>query len=237
MSSQTMDVLIFYDTETTGTQIERDRIIEIAAYNSVTDESFLTYVNPEIPIPDEASKIHGITTDAVLSAPKFPEAYEGFRKFCGEDSILVAHNNDGFDFPLLGKECRRHSLEPLTNRTIDSLKWAQKYRPDLPKHNLQYLRQVYGFAENQAHRALDDVVILHKVFTSLIGDLPPQQVLDLLQQSYHPKVFKMPFGKYKGQPLVDIPKSYFEWLENQGALDKPENKDIKAAIALLHQPT
>ncbi|SPN73544.1 DNA polymerase III polC-type,DNA polymerase III subunit epsilon,Uncharacterized protein conserved in bacteria,DNA polymerase III, alpha subunit, Gram-positive type,Exonuclease [Chlamydia serpentis] len=232
-----MDVLIFYDTETTGTQIEKDRVIEIAAYNSVTQESFLTYVNPEIPIPEEASKIHGITTDMVISAPTFPEAYEGFRKFCGNSSILVAHNNDAFDFPLLAKECLRHSLEPLTNRTIDSLKWARKYRPDLPKHNLQYLRQVYGFCENQAHRALDDVIILQKVFSALTGDLQPNQILNLLKENYHPKIFKMPFGKYKGQPLVDIPRSYFEWLENQGALDKPENKNIKAAIDLLHQPT
>ncbi|WP_201456822.1 putative quorum-sensing-regulated virulence factor [Chlamydia sp. 17-3921] len=231
-----MSALIFYDTETTGTQIDKDRVIEIAAYNSSTRESFVTYVNPEIPVPEEASKIHGITTSMVTSAPTFPEAFRKFKEFCGDSSILVAHNNDGFDFPLLGKECRRHSLEPLSLRSIDSLKWAKKYRPDLPKHNLQYLRQVYGFAENQAHRALDDVIILYKVFTVLVGDLQPEQILSLLEESCHPKIFRMPFGKYKGKALTEIPNSYLAWLENQGALDKPENKDIKAAIALLNQP-
>ncbi|ANH79142.1 putative quorum-sensing-regulated virulence factor [Candidatus Chlamydia sanziniae] len=228
-----MTLLVFYDTETTGTQIDKDRIIEIAAYNGSTGESFVTYVNPDIPIPEEASKIHGITTETVLSAPKFPEAYENFKQFCGSTCILVAHNNDAFDLPLITRECRRHSLEPLTNRTVDSLKWAQKYRPDLPKHSLQYLRQVYGIAENQAHRALDDVIILYKVFRAMIGDLEGEQVFNLLQENCHPKVFKMPFGKYRGKTLTEIPASYFAWLESQGALDKPENKDIKVAIALL----
>ncbi|MEF9519875.1 DUF3820 family protein [Chlamydia crocodili] len=228
-----MTALIFYDTETTGTQIDKDRIIEIAAYNNATKESFVTYVNPEIPIPEEASKIHGITTSTVTSAPKFPEAYKQFCDFCGNEAVLVAHNNDSFDFPLLEKECRRHSLEPLSLRTIDSLKWAQKYRPDLPKHNLQYLRQVYGFAENQAHRALDDVITLHNVFSALIGDLSAEQVLALMEESRHPKAFKMPFGKYRGKPLTEVPASYIQWLENQGNLDK----DMKAAIDLMKQMT
>ncbi|EPP35026.1 exonuclease, DNA polymerase III, epsilon subunit family domain protein [Chlamydia ibidis] len=232
-----MSVLIFYDTETTGTQIERDRVVEIAAYNSITQESFVTYVNPEIPIPEDASKIHGITTEMVTSAPKFSEMYEKFISFCGPDSILVAHNNDNFDYPLLQKECRRHSLPPLDLPSIDSLKWAQKYRPDLPKHNLQYLRQVYGFEDNQAHRALDDVITLHRVFSALTGDLQPQQIIELMSARCHPKVFKMPFGKYRGKPITEVPASYISWLEQQGALDKPENKDVKAAIDSLKQPT
>lgn len=226
-----MTALIFYDTETTGTQIDKDRVVEIAAFNSVTQQSFVTYVNPEIPIPEEASKIHGITDATVASSPKFPEAYRQFRDFCGNDSILVAHNNDSFDFPLLEKECRRHSLNPLELRTIDSLKWAQKYRPDLPKHNLQYLRQVYGLSENQAHRALDDVITLYNVFSALIGDLSAEQVFSLMQNNYHPKVFKMPFGKYKGKPLTEVPSSYIQWLENQGNLDK----DMQAAIQLMKE--
>ncbi|EPP37471.1 DNA polymerase III PolC-type [Chlamydia avium] len=226
-----MTALIFYDTETTGTQIDKDRVIEIAAFNNITKQSFVTYVNPEIPIPEEASKIHGITDSTVASSPKFPEAYGQFRDFCGNNAILVAHNNDSFDFPLLEKECRRHSLEILELRTIDSLKWAQKYRPDLPKHNLQYLRQVYGFSENQAHRALDDVITLYNVFSALIGDLSVEQVFSLTQNNCNPKVFKMPFGKYKGKPLTEVPVSYIQWLENQGNLDK----DMQSAIQLMKQ--
>lgn len=228
-----MTALIFYDTETTGTHIEKDRIVEIAAFHGVTKESFVTYVNPQVTIPEEASKIHGITDAMVASAPAFPEAFAQFHAFCGDEAILVAHNNDNFDFPLLGKECQRHHLTLTPWRTIDSLKWAQKYRPDLPKHNLQYLRQVYGFAENRAHRALDDVMILYHVFSALTGDLSPEQIFTLTQEKPHPKVFKMPFGKYKGKALTEIPASYIQWLEKQDSLDK----DLLAAIHSMKQTT
>ena len=230
-----MPDLIFYDTETTGTQIDKDRIVEIAAYNGTTGASFQTLVNPEIPIPAEATKIHGITTAEVADAPKFPEAYRQFSEFCGTDNILVAHNNNSFDYPLLLRECHRHGLPEPKLRTIDSLKCAKKYRTDLPQHSLQYLRQVYGFEENQAHRALDDVITLHRVFSALVGDLSPDQIYDLLNETCHPRIFKMPFGKYKGKPLSEVPSSYIAWLQKGDYLLQPENKEIKAAIEAYQQ--
>lgn len=230
-----MPALIFYDTETTGTQIDKDRIVELAAYNGTTSESFQTLVNPEIPIPAEATKIHGITTAEVADAPRFPEAYQKFIEFCGTDNILVAHNNNAFDYPLLVRECRRHGLSEPQLRTIDSLKWAKKYRTDLPQHSLQYLRQVYGFEENQAHRALDDVITLYRVFSALVGDLSPDQIYDLLNETCHPRIFKMPFGKYKGKPLSEVPSSYIAWLQKGDYLLQPENKEVKAAIEAYQQ--
>lgn len=230
-----MTAFIFYDTETTGTQIDKDRVVEIAAYNGKTEETFVSYINPEIPIPKDASDIHGITTEMVVSSPLFPEVFEKFRAFCGSQAVLVAHNNDHFDQPLLEKECLRHGIAFLNCEFIDSLKWAQKYRPDLPKHNLQYLRQVYGFEENRAHRALDDVMILYQVFSALIGDLEPEQVIALIKETPHLKSFKMPFGKYRGKLLTEVPDSYITWLESQDLIDKPENKAIKAAIDALKQ--
>lgn len=224
---------IFYDTETTGTQIDKDRVIEIAAYNSSSGESFVSYVNPEIPIPEDASKIHGIYQDMVVDAPKFPEVFQRFREFCGADCMLVAHNNDGFDLPLLNRECQRHSVAPLSFRSIDSLKWAKKYRPDLPKHNLQYLRQVYGIEENRAHRALDDVLTLHKVFSALIGDLSSEQVFTLLNEAPPPAAFRMPFGKHAGKLISEIPASYIAWLESSDILQSPDNQALKEAILSL----
>lgn len=225
-----MQTLIFYDTETTGTNTEKDRVIEIAAYNGSTGESFSSYINPGIPIPKEASNIHGITDDMVSSSPTFPVVFEQFAAFCGSDSVLVAHNNYNFDYPLLLKECQRHSLPLFQRSMIDSLKWAQKYRADLPKHTLQYLAQVYGYTVTQTHRALDDVLLLHKIFSILTGDLTPNQIIALLNETAHPKVFKMPFGKYRGKPLTEVPQSYLKWLEDQGALDKVENKELKEII-------
>jgi DNA polymerase III subunit epsilon len=114
---------------------------------------------------------------------------------------------------------------------IDTLKWARKYRYDLPRHTLQSLREVYGIAANQAHRALDDVQVLYQVFSQMIDDLPIEQILNLLSQKT--QVTRMPFGKHQGKPLSEVPKNYVLWLRENGALDKPENSALKEAFQSL----
>lgn len=224
---------IYYDTETTGVRSQVDRIIEIAAYDPVLDRTFEMLINPGIPIPSEASAIHHITDEMVTSAPSFKEVGAEFVAFCEGDVALIAHNNDGFDRHFLAKECERHELTLPDFPMIDSLKWARKYRPDLPRHSLQYLRQLFGIEENNAHRALDDVVVLHSVFSLMIDDLSIETVLTLLGDAL-PEV--MPFGKHQGKPLDKIPPDYLKWLREQGALDKPENADLKAAFEKIGKP-
>ncbi|MBM3192489.1 MAG: DNA polymerase III subunit epsilon, partial [Chlamydiae bacterium] len=56
---------IYYDTETTGVKSDKDRIVEIAAYDPYEEKTFVSLVNPGIPIPLEASQIHHITDDMV----------------------------------------------------------------------------------------------------------------------------------------------------------------------------
>lgn len=219
---------IYYDTETTGTRPQVDRIVEIAAYDPLRDVTFESFVNPQIPIPEEAAKIHGITDDMVASAPLFKDVGEKFIEFCGSDCVLIAHNNDNFDRHFLDEESKRHGIEFPSWPMVDTLKWARKYRPDLPKHSLQYLRTVYGIEENRAHRALDDVIVLHQVFSEMIDDLTMDQVLVLLEAPL--EVETMPFGKYQGRPLSEVPRDYVKWLEKQGAFEKPENKDLKQAL-------
>ena len=115
-----------------------------------------------------------------------------------------------------------------TWRYIDTLKWSRKYRPDLPRHSLQFLRELHGLPPNNAHRALDDVIILHQVFTQMIDDLSIDTVYKLLSQTT--LLRSMPFGKFKGQPLAEMPKSYISWLAQSGAFDKPENADLKRSL-------
>ncbi|MEZ5315734.1 MAG: DUF3820 family protein [Chlamydiales bacterium] len=223
---------MYYDTETTGIRPDKDRIVEIAAYDPTTERTFSKLVNPGIPIPKEASDIHGITNDMVAQAPSFAEVGNAFLAFCNEDTILVAHNNENFDKHFLIQEFKRNQIELLNYDMVDSLKWARKYRPDLPRHNLQFLRQIYGFNMNNAHRALDDVMTLYQIFTVMIDDLLPEIVLDLLDEEK--KSDTMPFGKYQGKPLSEVPVSYLKWLKNQGAFDKPENTELKSAIEKMH---
>lgn len=175
---------LFYDTETTGLQPDQDRIIEIAAYDPINGRTFSRLINPGIPIPLEATNIHGITDQMVADAPSFAEIGAEFVAFCRDEAVLIAHNNDAFDRHFLVAEGKRAKIEWPEWPMIDSLKWARKYRPDLPRHSLQFLRKIYGIEENNAHRALDDVVVLHQVFAAMTDDLPIDKVLELLYRPH-----------------------------------------------------
>ena len=215
---------IYYDTETTGVKAERDRIIEIAAYDPVLNRTFEKLINPGIPIPAEATAIHNISNEMVQDKPDFSVVGKEFIEFCEGDVVLIAHNNDGFDMHFLRHEFGRHDLEMPKWAFLDTLKWARRYRPDLPRHTLQFLREIYQIAANNAHRALDDVVVLHQVFSYMIDDLDIDTVFNLLNKPR--ELQHMPFGKYQGKLLKDVPQDYLKWLKGTGAFDKPENKEL-----------
>lgn len=226
---------IFYDTETTGTRPGKDRIIEIAAFEPGSGEglekSFCTFTNPECPIPAESTAITGISDEMVARAPLIGPALTQFQEFCSGDVVLVAHNNDAFDKLFLEAEFQRAGIKMPEWTYVDSLKWSRKYRSDLPRHSLQSLREVYGIASNQAHRALDDCIVLHQVFSRMVDDLTIEQILDLLSKT--PKIVRMPFGKHAGKSLSEVPKEYLTWLAGSGALDKPENANLRDTLQKL----
>ena len=226
---------IFYDTETTGLKAEKDRIVEIAAYDPLKEAYFEELINPNCPIPAEASAVHKITDEMVASAPSFTEVSQKFIDFCQGDAILVAHNNDNFDIHFLRHEFLRSQIPMPSWKFLDSLKWARRYRNDLPRHTLQFLREIYGIAANNAHRALDDVIVLQKVFQMMTGDLSVSEIYHLLNKRSHfakaPEV--MPFGKHQGVALEKVPKHYVKWLGENGVFDKPENELLKAAFTKL----
>lgn len=223
---------IFYDTETTGTRPDKDRIVEIAAFDPTLNRTFEMLVNPGISIPKEASSVHGISDEMVKDAPSFAEIGKEFISFCEGDVVLVAHNNDAFDQLFLQHEFSRHSLSMPSWAYFDTLKWARRYRTDLPRHALQFLREAYGIEANNAHRALDDVIVLHQVYSFMTDDLTIEQAMQLLNT---PKVMQhMPFGKHQGKPLKEVPKDYVAWLAGSGAFDKDENQDLKKRFIELN---
>jgi DNA polymerase-3 subunit epsilon len=222
---------IYYDTETTGIRHDKDRIIELAAYDPYRDKSFCKLINPKQPIPAEATAIHKITDEMVADAPTFDEIIPEFLEFCEGDTVLIAHNNDAFDLLFIRAEFGRSSIAMPNWTFLDTLKWARKYRPDLPRHSLQFLREIYGFPANNAHRALDDVIVLHQVFSVMIDDLPLETALSLLKTPA--KVNSMPFGKHQGKPLDKVPKDYVAWLDKTGAFEKAENSPLRDAFQKL----
>lgn len=222
---------IYYDTETTGIRPASDEIIELAAYDPDRDRTFDELINPGCPIPAEATAVHKITDEMVAEKPSFAEVGQRFIEWCDGDVILVAHNNDKFDLPFLKASFERHGLDMPQWRFFDTLKWSRRYRPDLPRHALQVLREVYGVEANNAHRALDDVKVLYDVFSQMVDDLPIEKALELLYEKRD--THRMPFGKHRGKPLDQVPADYLRWLASSGALDKPDNVELREKVEAM----
>lgn len=105
--------VVFLDLETTGINIVTDRIVEIALLKinlDGTEEEKLLRINPEMPIPEEASSIHGIYDEDVKDAPTFKEVAKTLAKFL-EGCDLAGFNSNRFDIPLLAEEFLRAEID------------------------------------------------------------------------------------------------------------------------------
>jgi len=115
--------ICFFDLETTGVDVARDRIVEIAilkVFPNGNKESKTWLVNPERPIPEASTKIHGITDEKVANEPTFKELAPLVYQMI-KDSDLAGFNSDRFDIPLLAEELLRAGVDfDLGNRvTVD----------------------------------------------------------------------------------------------------------------------
>ena len=105
--------IVFLDLETTGINIVTDRIVEIALLKINLDgseESKELRINPQMPIPEKSSKIHGIYDDDVKNAPTFKEVAKILAKFM-EGCDLAGFNSNRFDIPLLAEEFLRADVD------------------------------------------------------------------------------------------------------------------------------
>ena len=105
--------LVFLDLETTGINIVTDRIVEIALLKIHPDgreEEKEMRINPEMPIPKESSRIHGIYDEDIKDAPTFKEVAKSLAKFL-EGADLAGFNSNRFDIPLLAEEFLRVDVD------------------------------------------------------------------------------------------------------------------------------
>ena len=99
--------ICFFDLETTGISITKDRIVEISILKVNPDgseEKKTWLVNPEMPIPSVVTAIHGITDEKVANEPTFNELAKEVHSWI-KDSDLGGFNSNRFDIPLLQKKC------------------------------------------------------------------------------------------------------------------------------------
>jgi superfamily I DNA/RNA helicase len=153
------------DIETTGNDVTRDEIVEIAAVrvrNGRIVDEMRSFVKASEPISAGAFDTHGISEHDVIDAPTFAEIWPKFREFCSSD-VVVAHNGHNFDFPIL----RRMAGEPefAGIYTYDTLVLARELRTD--SASLSNLARVYKIPPGRAHHALDDTRTLARVFLEL----------------------------------------------------------------------
>jgi len=105
--------IVFLDLETTGLNISKDRIVDITllkVHPGGREESKTRLINPEMPIPEEVIKIHGITDDKVVNEPKFRQIAKSFKEFLN-DCDICGFNIKRFDIPMLEVEFRRAEVE------------------------------------------------------------------------------------------------------------------------------
>lgn len=150
------DEFVAFDLETTGLNSDTDKITEIGAVlvkdGKVLDR-FQTFVDPEMPIPYDITRLTGIKDSDVNGAPKEAEAVAAFLDFVG-GRILAAHNAD-FDMGFIASACERLG-RPFNLSSIDTLVLSQNLLPQLKKHSLDSAANYLGLPEFQHHRASDD---------------------------------------------------------------------------------
>lgn len=227
--------ICFFDLETTGINISKDRIVEISilkVFPNGNRESKTWLVNPTIPIPPVVSAIHGITDEKVANEPTFkelaPKVYEMIK-----DSDLGGYNSNRFDIPLLAEELLRAEIEfDFENKkTVDvqvifhkkeprTLSAAYRFYCDKTLENAHSAEAdtlaTYEILKAQLDRYEDlenDISALEK-FTTQGGKFADFAGFIRFNKNGE-EIFS--FGKHKGKTVTDVLENepgYYGWLMN-----------------------
>lgn len=229
--------LIIFDLETTGTWIDKDRIIEIAMIRCLPDGSRTTYhrkVNPGMPIPKEVTVVTGITDADVKDAPRFKEIVQDVIAFMG-DADFGGFNIERFDLPLLAREINDAGIKwDWRNRAVYD---AQKIYHLHERRDLTAACKLYcGHDLTDAHSALADTEATLNVLTAQLKKHGQGKLnIEVLREFKYEKRSEfydaerkfrwwngelyMMFGKYaRKESLKDVAKndrSYLEWILTQ----------------------
>lgn len=158
---------ICFDIETTGLSAARDKITEIGAVkveNGVITDTFSTFANPEMSIPQKITQLTGITDDMVKDAPSQSEAVGAFLEFAG-NNVLVAHNAP-FDTSFIAKACEDMGRE-YNYTSIDTVAISRAILTDIKNCKLDTVAKFLRLGDFNHHRATDDAEMLARIFINL----------------------------------------------------------------------
>lgn len=207
-----LEKFVCVDCETTGLDVEKDRIVELAVctftFGKVIEE-YESLIDPQCPIPQTSIDIHHITQDMVQGKPSIEEVLPHVLKMIGRH-IIIGHGVQ-FDIDVLSAAAKRHNI-PCTisnNLVIDTLRLARLYG-DSPSNALERLGVHFNVNSDGHHRAMNDVRVNIEVFKHLSKKFKNTEgMFKALSKPIQLKT--MPLGKHKGRPFRDIPLQYLHW--------------------------
>lgn len=225
--------IIFFDLETTGLDIAKDRIVELCYIRvepNGNEEARSMRINPEMHIPEVASSVHGITDDDVKDCPTFADvAPQLAATFEGCD--LAGFNSNRFDLPLLADEFMKAGVNiDLSHvQAID----VQNIYHKLEKRTLAAAYKFYcGRDLENAHSALADTQATYEVLQAQLDHYPNDlqndvdflaefsrmnRNIDFAGRFVYDESGKelINFGKYKGKAIKDVlsrDPGYYSWI-------------------------
>ncbi len=226
--------IVFFDLETTGVDVVKDRIVEISLlkiHPSGEEESHTWRVNPERPIPPETSEIHGIYDADVADKPTFKEISKRVYELVS-DSDLAGYNSNKFDIPLLAEEFLRVDIDFDMGKRV-----AVDVQNIFHRMEQRTLSAAYKFyceknLEN-AHSAEADVRATYEILKSQLDRYPKDlenNTQFLSEFSNRQKVVDfagfiaynqdnqeiITFGKHKGKLVEDVlvqDPGYYGWIQ------------------------
>ncbi|PQJ33111.1 DNA polymerase III subunit epsilon [Nonlabens arenilitoris] len=226
--------ICFFDLETTGVNISKDRIVEIAIHKVLPDGTEKTYtyrVNPTVPIPAATTAVHGITDDMVKDEPTFKELAHEIHNII-KDSDLAGFNSNRFDIPLLAEEMLRAGVDfDMGNRNaID----VQNIFHKMEQRTLVAAYKFYCDKDlTDAHSAEADTIATYEVLKGQLDRYPDldNDMNSLAEFSTRRKPVDFAgmlafndqgeecfnFGKHKGKSVVDVLEKepgYYSWIQN-----------------------
>lgn len=226
--------ICFFDLETTGVNISKDRVVEISILKVFPDgkeETYTKRVNPEMPIPKEVTAIHGISDSDVKDAPKFKDIAKEVNTII-KDSDLGGFNSNRFDIPLLAEEMLRAELDfDMKNRV------AVDVQTIFHKMEQRTLSAAYKFYCDKnledAHSAEADTNATYQVLKAQLSKYDNlENDINFLSEFSSRKKFAdfagfiifnkngeecFSFGKHKNKRVVDVLEQepgYFGWILN-----------------------
>ncbi len=231
MKLQLTRPLAFIDLETTGINITMDRIVEIAIVKILVDGTKQVkrkLINPLIPIPKNASDVHGITNEMVKDAPTFKQVANEIKQFI-DNCDLAGYNSNRFDIPMLIEEFLRSGLE----FSIDDKK-ALDVQKIFHMMEQRTLSAAYKFYCNRtlegAHSAEQDATATWEVLEaqlerytqigntveSIVKFTGEDDIVDFARRFIKEKGIEIfNFGKHKGKPVTQVLKEepqYYDWM-------------------------